>query len=222
MMSEKTTLVTKQQTTLKKKTKSNKKCRGDQNHYSIHSPKHDVEFCKKCDAYVEVIDIENNGEIEKGMCRCCGSNTIKNQKKTWLTRVLKAGIRQHHNILRDWSAFPDGCEVTEIKPRSYVDLSGKRIYVREIFTKKQKHTQFVEIKFNSTVYEISLKYLALYLEVINEDAKLKIIGKKIGIKGYRITYPEEEQMDERCYICNCKLKYKLDGRIFCPECNGHT
>ena len=205
-----------------KKQRTNKKCRGSKHHFSIHSPKHDVEFCKKCDAYVEVIEIKNNtsGEIQKGMCRCCGSSTIKNQKKTWLTRVLKAGVRQHHNILRDWTLFPDGCNIDEIKPRSYTDSTGKRIFVREIYSKKPKYTQFVEIKYNETVYEISLKYLALYLEPINEEDKLRIINKKIGIKGYRITYPEEEEMDERCVVCNCKLRYNLGGRIFCPDCNG--
>jgi hypothetical protein len=179
-----------------------------------------VEFCKKCDAYVEVYDIENNGEIQKGMCRCCGSNTIKNQKKTWLTRVLKAGIRQHHNVLRDWSAFPDGCRIDEIKPRSYTDLSGKRVFVREVFSRKPRGGQFVEIKYNSTVYEISLKYLALYLEPLIEEEKLKIINKKIGIKGYRITYPTSEEMDERCITCRCKLRYTLQNEIYCPECNG--
>jgi|APSaa5957512535_1039671.scaffolds.fasta_scaffold22143_4 hypothetical protein len=201
--------------------RSNKKCRGAQHHYSVHSPKHDIEFCKKCDAYVEVLDIQTKTELKKGMCRCCGSKTIKHQKKTWLTRVLKAGLRQHHNVIRDWCMYPIGCQVEEIKPRSFTDYSGKRITVREVFSKKPKHSQYVEIKYNETVYEIQLKYLALYLEPINEEEKLTLIGKKLSIKGYRITYPEEEEMDERCVTCNCKLKYNLSGQIFCPECNGN-
>jgi len=202
---------------LTKQDLTNKKCRGAQNHFSIHSPKHDIEFCKKCDAYVEVLVVQ---ETKKEQCRCCGGKTDKKEKKTWLTRVLKAGIRQHHNIIRDWTCFPNGCEVKEIRPRSFTDMKGKRIVVREIFTKAPKHSQYVEIKYNETVYEIQLKYLAFYLEPIIEEDKLAIIGKKISIKGYRIIYPEEEEMDERCVTCNCKLRYNLNGQIFCPECNG--
>lgn len=190
------------------------KCRGVQNHYSIHSPKHEVEFCKKCDAYVEVMD--------KNYCRCCGIKIVKQQKKDWLVRVLKAGIRQHHNVLRDWIMFPNECQIAEIKPRSYLDLSGKRIFVREVFSKKPRNVQrqYVEIKYKSTVYEIQLKYLALFLESVNHEEILKIIDKKLSIKGYRITYPEEEEMDERCVSCGCKLRYNLQNQIFCPECNG--
>ncbi len=201
---------------VKTKVSGNKKCRGEANHFSIHSPKHDIEFCKKCDAYVEEIA---NGE--KGICRCCGSQTVKNQKKTWLTRVLKAGIRQHHNVIRDWSSFPEGCRIDEIKPRSFTDMAGKRIRVREVYSKKPRSSQYVEIKYNETVYEIQLKYLALYLEPLIESEKLAVIGKKLSIKGYRITYPTTEEMDERCVTCNCKLKYTLEGQIFCPECNGN-
>lgn len=207
---------------VKKQKRNIKKCRGAQNHYSIHSPKHDVEFCKKCDAHVEVISVTNNGETENDICRCCGSKTIKIQKKTWLARVLKAGIRQHRNIIRDWIMFPEGALEEPIKPRTVRDLNGNKIRVTEGYTKKPKHSQQVEIKFNSTVYSIEIKYLALYLETINEEEKLNIIGKKIGIKGYRITYPESEEMDEKCVTCSTKLKYNLDQQIFCPNCNGNV
>ncbi len=181
---------------LLKSKKNNFKCRGQQFHHRIQSPKYELEFCSKCDAYVEFRKVCNDcldvpNECTHGpICYCCGKKTQKMFKKVWLSRILQAGWRQHHNFIRDWCIFP----------------TRERIWV--------------EIKYGGTVYEIQIKYLALYNEQINEDDKMRIIEPKLSYKGFRITFPEEEQMDELCYICGKKLFYDLNGKIFCKSCNG--
>jgi len=173
-----------------------KKCRGPQFHHSIQSPKYVLEFCKKCDAYVETrptcMDcIDNPIECRHGpICYCCTTPTVKHQKKIWLSRVLQAGWRQHHNFIRDWIRMP----------------TKERIWL--------------EIKYGTTVYEIQVKYLALYNEEIKAEDKMRIIEKKLTIKGFRITFPESEEIDEICYICGVKLRYDKNSRIYCPKCNG--
>jgi len=174
------------------------------NHHSCHSPHKELEFCKNCDAYVET--------RPSNICECCEKTIAKFLKHTWLTRVLKFGIKQHANYIRDWSRYPEqGVEVAKLeKPYTWIqtfpDGTTKKIKVTEGFIKKPKHSQYLEIKYRETVYEIEIKYLAFTLEVNDgtddnakiqggEDAKLNIIKKHIGIKGFRIWIPEEENYE---------------------------
>jgi len=210
-------------------------------HHSCHSPHKETEFCKNCEAYVELIG--------KKTCGCCGKEVAKFLKHTWLSRVLKFGIRQHRNFINDWAMFPDqGVEFKTLdKPYTwYQDIfdpktgkdvidskTGKikkrKIVVTEVYTKRPKRSQMVEIKYRDTVYEIEVKFLALALETNDgsndkadirggEDAKLEIINKHIGIKGLRIWIPDGEIMDTQCNRCHSFLRYDKHDNFFCPKC----
>lgn len=214
-------------------------CRGL--HHSCHSPHLETEFCKNCDAYVELRG--------KNTCNCCDKEVVKFLKHTWLSRVLKFGIRQHRNFINDWVRFPDqGVEVQTLeKPYTWyqevrdqktgnliIDPDTgkpklKKIVVKEGYVKKPRRSQMVEIKYRDTVYEIEIKYLALALETNDatddkakirggEDVKLEIINRHIGIKGLRIWIPEGEIMDTQCTVCNSFLRYDKQDNFFCPKC----
>ena len=215
-------------------------------HFSIHSPNLKLEFCVKCDDYVQLI----SGNV----CACCKRVVPKMLKYTWLTRVLKFGVKQHHNFLKDWMLYPDYCEVRPLeKPYVWyqeifdengnpqIDEKGKiktrRILVKEGFTKPPRNSQFLEVRYRETIYQIPVKYLALALvsndgDVVDEkgkvvieggeEAKLKIIKKHTGIKGLRVYYPEEEQMDLKCKRCCEYLKFDKDDNIFCPSCDRNN
>lgn len=215
-------------------------------HFSVHSPNLKLEYCKNCDGMVQV--------IEKNFCACCKKKVAKLLTYSWLTRVLKFGVKQHHNFINDWLRYPDFCEVRPLKKPYvwYQDVyedkppynpvldhkTGKqkqrKILVKEGFVKRPKNSQILEVRYRDTVYSIPVKYLALALEpndadvlddngkvVIEggEEAKLKMIKKHVGIKGLRIYYPEEEQMDIKCKICCEFLKFDKDDNIFCPICD---
>lgn len=196
-------------------------------HYSIHSPHLELDFCTNCDAYVQ--------SRNKIQCECCGKGVSKPIKHTWLSRVLKFGIRQHRNFINDWARFPDqGVEYATLKnPYEYTqkfpDGTTKKIKVTEGYVKKPRRSQLLEIKYRDTVYEIEVKYLALALETNDgtddiasikggEDAKLDIIKNHIGIKGLRIWIPDTEQIDTKCNKCNSFLRYDKDDNFFCPKC----
>ena len=183
-------------------------CRGL--HYSCHSPHLELEFCKTCDSYVQI-----RGQ---NICQCCEKTIPKFLKHTWLTRVLKQGIKQHRNFIRDWSRFPEQGVVYEKlkKPYSYeqkmADGSTKRIRVTERFVKKPRYSQFLEINYRHIVYEIEIKYLVMALEIVDADvidpktkkvvikggerAKLDMIKSNIIIKGFGLRIPEEEEQPE--------------------------
>jgi len=200
-------------------------------HFSVHSPNLKLEFCKNCDGYVQV--------IESNICSCCKKKTGKVLKYTWLSRVLKFGVKQHHNFLKDWILFPDqGITVGRLKepyvweqelrdPKTHKRLIDKttgkvktrKILVKEGFKKPPKHSQYLEVRYRDTVYQIEVKYLALALEPIEDDAKLALIKKHVGIKGLRIWIPAEEQMDMKCKKCTEFLKYDNDDNVFCPYCD---
>lgn len=162
-------------------------CRGL--HHSCHSPHLELEFCKNCDANVQVRN--------RNICQCCEKLVVKFIKHTWLSRVLKFGLKQHANFIRDWSRYPDqGIEYRKLrKPytwvQTYPDGTKKTVKVTEGFVKKPKHSQYLEVKYRDTVYEIEVKFLALALETIKEDDKLTIIKKQVGIKGLRIWIDED-------------------------------
>lgn len=166
-------------------------CRGI--HHSCHSPHLELEFCKTCDAYVQI-----RGH---NICQCCAKTVVKFVKHTWLSRVLKFGIKQHANFIRDWSRYPDqGVEYRKLKKpyswiQTYPDGTKKTVKVIEGFVKKPKHSQYLEVKYRDTVYEIEVKFLALALETIKEDAKLAIIKKHVGIKGLRIWIGDDENYE---------------------------
>lgn len=186
---------------LVQKSKSAPQCRGTQYHRSIHSPKYELEFCKKCDAYVEFRKVcqacSENPDIEPAKCHhgftcyCCGSKTEKPLNKLWLQRVLNSGIRQHSNVIRDWCRMPT---------RDPVDL---------------------EIFFKGSVYGIQIKYLALFMERINEEDKMNIISKKIWRIGFNIFYPDIQEMQETCVTCGNNLVFNMNNKIFCKTCNGN-
>jgi len=225
----------------KKKFDARKKngCRGF--HHSCHSPHIETEFCKNCDAYVELIG--------KNTCNCCEKEVVKFLKHTWLSRVLKFGIRQHRNFLNDWVRFPDQGVLFDTLKEPYEwyqeerDLKThklildpktnkpklKKILVTEVYTSKPRRSQMLEIKYRDTVYEIEVKYLALALETLDasddiaqikggEEKKLEIINQHIGIKGLRIWIPEGEIMDTTCMKCNSFLRYDKNDNFFCPKC----
>jgi len=216
-------------------------------HFSVHSPNLKLEYCKNCDGMVQCID--------KNICACCKKTVTKMLTYTWLTRVLKFGVKQHHNFIKDWLLFPDFCEVRPLK-KPYVwyqdvyedkppynpvidSKTGKqkqrKIMVKEGFMKPPRNSQILEVRYRETVYSIPVKFLALALETNDgdimdeenkkvlveggESAKLKIIKKHVGIKGLRIYYPEEEQMDIKCKACCEFLKFDKDDNIFCPSCS---
>jgi len=224
-----------------KKTRFKKKNGCRSLHHSCHSPHLETEFCKNCDAYVELIN--------KNQCDCCGKEVMKFLKHTWLSRVLKFGIRQHRNFINDWVMFPDqGIEYKKLdKPYAYYQeiidpktqkpvidsktgkIKKRKIVVEEVYTKPPKRSQMLEIKYRDTVYEIEVKYLALALETIDasddkagirggEEAKLEIIKKHIGIKGLRIWIPDGEIMDTKCNRCQSFLRYDKKDNFFCPKC----
>ncbi len=202
-------------------------CRGL--HFSCHSPHLETEFCKNCNAYVKLQG--------KKQCECCSKDVVKFLKHTWLSRVLKFGIRQHRNFINDWVMFPEQGLFSETLKEPYTwyqkefDKKGKpiidpktskqkvrKIKVEEIYVKKPKRSQMLEIKYRDTVYEIEVKYLALALEAGDEDAKLQIINRHIGIKGLRIWIPEGEIMDTKCDTCKSYLRYDKKDNFFCPKC----
>ena len=218
-------------------------------HFSIHSPNLKLEYCKNCDGMVQVLD--------KNTCACCKKTVAKLLTYTWLTRVLKFGVKQHHNFIKDWLMYPDFCEVRPLKKPYvwYQDIyetkppynpvidhkTGKtkqrKIMVKEGFMKKPSNSQFLEVRYRETVYSIPVKYLALALEPNDasitdlhgkilvdggEAAKLKMIKKHVGIKGLRIFYPEQEQMDIKCKACREFLKFDKDDNIFCPQCDKNN
>ncbi len=173
-------------------------------HNSIHSPHLELEFCVKCNAHVQV--------IEGNVCSCCKKTLVKFLKHTWLSRVLKFGVRQHHNFLRDWSMFPMD-QVSVI-----TDNSGKK--KNEIFVKGHSSCMTkLEIKYRDTVYEIPAKYLALYYEPIDEESKLELIKKHVSIKGLRIWIPDEEQTDVKCQRCDSFLRLDKNAKVRCPKCD---
>lgn len=161
-------------------------------HHSIHSPHLELEYCKNCDAHVQV-RAENK-------CSCCDRTIPKFLTHTWLSRVLKFGVKQHHNFIRDWNMWPN-------------DL----IHDGERFLKIGDPT-WLEIKYRDTVYEIPAKYLALALEPIEEKAKLDIIKSHIGIKGFRVWIPEDEEIDLKCERCGKKMMMRKD-KMFCTVCD---
>lgn len=214
--------MSRQEEMVKKKTKT-KGCRGV--HHSIHSPNLELEYCKNCAGYVQI--------IKNHTCYCCKKPLAKFLKHTWLSRVLKFGVRQHHNFLRDWSMFPMDCvEVKNLeKPRTITQYfpegsdmakeypTGKRIKIKEGFYRGHRSGMvWLEVKYRDTVYEIPAKYLALALEPINEDAKLDMIKKHVGIKGLRIWIPDSEQTDVKCMRCDSFLRMKGD-KVLCPKCD---
>ena len=217
-------------------------------HFSIHTPNLKLEFCANCDGYVQLL----NGNI----CSCCNKVVPKMIKYTWLTRVLKFGVKQHHNFLKDWLLYPDYCTVKPLD-KPYVwnqvvynedgepeidektgETKTRKIMVKEGFSAPPRNSQFLEVRYRETVYQIPVKYLALALvandgDVIDEktrkvviqggeEAKLKLIKKHTGIKGFRVFYPEEEQMDLKCKRCCELLKYDKDDNIFCPSCDRNN
>lgn len=169
-------------------------CRGI--HFSIHSPHLELQYCKTCDAHVQT--------KQSNTCECCSKVIPTKSNGAWLNKVLKFGVRQHHNFIRDWCMFPT------------------------------KEPVWLEIYYRRTVYEIPVKYLALSLETNDgsvsdkngkiivrggEDAKLKLIRKAVGIKGLRCTIPEDQEMDMKCNRCGMKLRYDKQDNIFCPDCD---
>jgi len=213
-------------------------CRGL--HHSCHSPHIETEFCKNCDAYVELVG--------KKQCDCCSKDVVKFLKHTWLSRVLKFGIRQHRNFLNDWTRYPDqGVQYEKLKNpytvnQKVFDNKGnpiidpktnkqkiKKNLITEVYTQKPKRSQMLEIKYRDTVYEIEVKYLALALETNDatddkakvrggEDVKLEIINRHIGIKGLRIWIPDGEIMDTKCTICSAFLRYDKNDNFYCVKC----
>lgn len=185
-----------------KKMRKQNGCRGI--HHSIHSPTLKLEFCKKCNAYIQT--------IQGNVCSCCKKPLVKLLKNTWLSRVLKFGVRQHHNFLRDWNMFPMDALNVEIRSE------GKK--TNEVFVNGHDSIKTIlEIKYRETVYEIPAKYLALALEPIEEDAKLSLIKKHVKIKGFRVWIPDEEQMDVKCKRCDSFLRFGKDEKIKCPKCD---
>lgn len=177
-------------------------CRGI--HNSIHSPHLKLDFCKKCNAYVQALD----GNV----CSCCKKQLVKLLKNTWLSRVLKFGVRQHHNFLRDWNMFP--MDMLNVETRT----EGKK--KNEVFTNgHHAGVTILEIKYRDTVYSIPAKYLALALEPIEEDVKLALIKNHIKIKGFRVWIPDEEKTDVKCKRCDSFLRFGNDDKIKCPKCD---
>lgn len=191
----------KQKTEQKLKPRKKNGCRSI--HYSCHSPHLELHFCRTCDAYTQIRD--------RNVCECCEKTVAKFLKHTWLTRVLKFGIKQHANYIRDWTRYPDGAEYKKLtKPYKYTqtmpDGTTKEIEVTEGFVKKPRYTQFVEIRYRRVVYELEIKYLALALEIVDSDlyignklikkggekAKLDLIQKNIVIKGFGIRSDGDE------------------------------
>lgn len=173
-------------------------------HHSIHSPNLKLEYCKKCNAYIQT--------VEKNICSCCMKPLEKLLKNTWLSRVLKFGIKQHQNFLRDWNMFP--IDMLNIETKS----QGKKPF--EVFTKGHKDSMMIlEIAYRNTVYTIPAKYLALALEPIDEDIKLALINEYVKIKGWRVWIPDEEKTDIKCPRCDSFLRFGNDDKLKCPKCN---
>lgn len=127
-------------------------------------------------------------------CSCCENIITRPKKYSHIDRALKAGTKQHRHLLRNWTQFPYGLE----------------------------STYRIEINYRDLVYEIPIKYLALYSEVTDqkEEEKLKIISKHMRKKGFRILYPEDEYTDMTCTKCHVtRLRYNKNDVLFCSKCD---
>ncbi len=129
---------------------------------------------------------------DKMECRCCGKKVQKSLKHTWVKRVMLAGMKQHRNFVNNWLMFPLGTKENPI---------------------------YVEIKYREVVYEIDIKYLALFHQPLPPKEILPLIKDNLFIKGLRLWVPDEEFLDEKCGACGTIMKYNRKGDEFCPECN---
>ncbi len=162
-------------------------CRGKTFHHSIKAHGKVLDFCTECKAFTDVVVID-----KKKKCTCCRLVYPKSFKKSWKTKILKAGLRQHSSFIKQWCAFPT------IDP------------------------PYLEILYKGAAFDISVKYLSLYMEQldISEDDKIQLISKKLGVKGFRVTYPKAEATDIPCNSCGDLLVHDIDNRVFCVYCNG--
>lgn len=97
-------------------------------------------------------------------CMCCNHSVPKVSKKNYarLEKVLNKALRDYGYLAEDYGNFPCKKPVT------------------------------LEIGLGSQVYHIDLKYVALWVEPINKEDKLRVIARNYRLYGLRAWIPEDD------------------------------
>jgi len=97
-------------------------------------------------------------------CTCCFHNVPKVAKNNYarLEKVLNKALRDYGFLADDYASFPCRKPVT------------------------------LEIGLGSQVYHIDLKYVALWIEPINKEDKLRVIAKNYRLYGLRAWIPDDD------------------------------
>lgn len=97
-------------------------------------------------------------------CMCCFRNVPKVAKNNYarLEKVLNKALRDYGHLAEDYASFPCKKPVT------------------------------LEIGLGSQVYHIDLKYVALWMEPINKEDKLRVIAKNYRLYGLRAWIPDDD------------------------------
>lgn len=139
------------------------------------------------------------GILRKKTCECCENDFQRKLKYVWVAKILNKGLIIHNQEIMDWNTFP-------INPK--VDKRWK------------------EIPYGSGVYEIPIKYIALYGQNRADiQGVLKLAHKYLAYKGVRITIPDDEDKFSKCPKCQEGLQLDENGYIYCPKCvenNKHS
>ena len=98
------------------------------------------------------------------MCTCCGHKVPKVTKNNYarLEKVLNKATRDYGQLAIDWASYPTEKPVT------------------------------LEIGLGSQVYKIDIKYVALWLEPLIKEEKLKFIAKHYKLYGFRVWIPDND------------------------------
>jgi len=97
-------------------------------------------------------------------CMCCFHSVPKVAKNNYarLEKVLNKALRDYGYLADDYASFPCKKPVT------------------------------LEIGLGSQVYHIDLKYVALWIEPINKEDKLRVIAKNYRLYGLRAWIPDDD------------------------------
>ena len=126
------------------------------------------------------------------ICECCGVKVEKPKNFKWIRKIMKIGCEQHKYIVRKWAGFPT------------------------------KEPIFLEIRNKEIVYEIEIKYLALFEYHLNPFDIMPTIQNKLRMKGMRLFFPEDEETDQICRKCGDTLKLDKNYNVFCKGCAVRT
>jgi len=131
------------------------------------------------------------GILRKKECDCCEREFQRKLKYVWVAKILNRGIVIHNKEITDWLSWP---------------------YPRE-------DRRWKEIPFGGAVYEIPIKYIALYGQNrVDIQGVLKLAHKYLAYKGVRVFIPDDEEKFSECPKCGEGLQLDDIGYIYCPRC----